>query len=207
MIVKVCGMRDAENIRQLETTGADLLGFIFYPKSPRFVAEPNEARLNCSLKKVGVFVNATLKDILSTVEKYKLDYVQLHGNESPMCCGNLKNLGLFVFKAFPIESEADLAKTEEYEGAVDYFLFDTKTAEYGGSGKRFDWSVLNHYKGDTPFLLSGGIRPESIDDLLNFQHPKLAGIDLNSGFESAPAMKDAEKLKDFIAKFRNQKNN
>lgn len=207
MIVKVCGMRNAENIRQLEKTDADFLGFIFYPKSPRFVSEPNEAILNCSLKKVGVFVNATLKNILSSVETYKLDYVQLHGNESPMVCANLKNLGLTVLKAFPIENENDLQNTKEYEDVVDYFLFDTKCADYGGSGKRFDWSVLNQYQGETPFLLSGGIKPESLNDLIAFEHPRFEGIDLNSGFEISPAMKDADLLKDFITKFRNQKNN
>lgn len=207
MIVKVCGMRNAENIREVERAGADLLGFIFYAKSPRFVTEANEAILNCPLKKVGVFVNAPTAEILQTAKDYKLDYIQLHGNESPEECLALRKEGFAVFKALPVESADDLRKTESYEGTVDYFLFDTKCADYGGSGKRFNWSVLSHYKGKTPFLLSGGINPDSIDDLLKFHHPQLAGIDLNSGFESAPAMKDALALNIFITKFRNQKNN
>lgn len=204
MLIKVCGMRDAENIRQVEALGIDWMGFIFYPRSPRFVGEtlagaPIVGAVHESpVRKVGVFVNASPEEIMEAAQKYKLDYLQLHGNESPDDCYALQKRGFALIKAFSIASEEDLEKTKEYEGRVDYFLFDTKCEGYGGSGKQFDWSVLAAYKGSTPFLLSGGIRPDSLEALRHFHHPRLAGLDLNSGFETAPGMKDVAKLKGFV---------
>ena len=131
-----------------------------------------------------------------------LDYLQLHGHESPDTCRTLRERGYAIIKAFPIADEEDLKMTADYEGRADYFLFDTKCSGYGGSGRRFDWSVLSGYKGRTPFLLGGGIAPDSVEAVRNFRHPKLAGIDLNSGFETAPGIKDAEKLKTFIDKIK-----
>mgnify|MGYP001733116714 FL=1 len=135
---------------------------------------------------------------METASAYKLDYLQLHGNESPEDCHTLQKRGYSLIKAFPIASKEDFKKTKEYEGRVDYFLFDTRCEGYGGSGKRFDWSILTGYKGETPFLLSGGIRPENAEAIRNFRHPRLAGIDLNSGFEIEPGLKDVDKLKNFI---------
>lgn len=194
MLIKVCGMRDPENIRQVAATGIDWMGFIFYAKSPRRV----KSIVHCQLKSVGVFVNATPEYMMEIANRYKLDYLQLHGNESPEVCHQLQKRGYALIKAFPVATEEDLIPTAEYEGRVDYFLFDTKCSGYGGSGKQFDWSTLAAYKGETPFLLSGGIQPDSIEAIRNFHHPRLAGIDLNSGFEIAPGIKDVRKIKAFV---------
>ena len=130
--------------------------------------------------------------------RYKLDYLQLHGNESPELCRELREKGYRIIKAISVSSEEDIRKTESYESAVDYFLFDTRCTGYGGSGQTFDWSILKHYEGQTPFLLSGGIRLELLPQLLRFSHPQLIGFDLNSGFESAPGLKDAKRIQSFI---------
>ena len=218
MLIKVCGMRDPENIRQVAGTGIDWMGFIFYARSARSIDSgqwtvdslkktdsPSNCQLStviCQLKRVGVFVNATPEYMMETANLYKLDYLQLHGNESPDTCYALQKRGYAIIKAFSIASADDLTCTTEYEGRADYFLFDTKCNSYGGSGKQFDWSILASYKGYTPFLLSGGIAPDSVDAVRNFRHPQLAGIDLNSGFETEPGMKDAEKIKTFIDKIK-----
>lgn len=203
MLIKVCGMREAENIRQVEALGIDWMGFIFYPRSPRFVGETFiEATSEQPVRRVGVFVNASPEEMIETARKYKLDYLQLHGNESADDCYALQKRGFALIKAFSIATEEDLEKTADYEGRVDYFLFDTKCSGYGGSGKQFDWSVLAAYQGSTPFLLSGGIRPESLEALRHFHHPLLAGLDLNSGFETEPGMKDVAKLKGFVGEAR-----
>lgn len=197
-------MREPANIRQVATLGIDWMGFIFYPKSPRYIAHEGfkmrrgeEGKLPC--RKVGVFVNAPLEEMLMATSDYQLDYLQLHGHESPDTCYALQKRGIAVIKAFAISSSEDLEKTNEYEGRVDYFLFDTQCEGFGGSGRSFDWSVLTAYQGETPFLLSGGISSDSMEAIRQFSHPHFAGIDLNSGFEIDPAMKDVERLKVFIA--------
>ncbi|GHV62475.1 N-(5'-phosphoribosyl)anthranilate isomerase [Bacteroidia bacterium] len=228
MLIKVCGMRDAENIRELSALSVDFIGFIFYAKSPRYVSTPSalwrelgEIGIGGKGKTVGVFVNETNEQILKIVHAQTpslvgdrgLDYIQLHGSETPQQCADLKQSGNKVIKAFPIAKAEDLEQTKQYEGIADYFIFDTKCAvsddcgvydnyggygNYGGSGKSFDWSVLQSYGGNTPFLLSGGINPDSVNAIRAFSHPQFVGIDLNSGFETAPAMKDIQKLKTFI---------
>lgn len=197
-IIKVCGMREADNIRALEQSGVDVIGFIFYPKSPRYVAE-KPAYLPFSAKRVGVFVNETLDTITAVANLYELDFIQLHGNESPEECRNLRKTGKKIIKAFSIAAKEDLYATKNYESVCDYFLFDTKCPDYGGSGKQFDWSVLENYTGNTPFLLSGGIDIDSIDSLKTFQHPQLVGYDLNSKFEISPALKDINLIERFLS--------
>ena len=199
MIVKVCGMRDAENIRQLEALGIDWMGMIFWPKSKRYVSTP-PAYLPQHVRKVGVFVDASLDAIRQHVEDYQLDIVQLHGQESPETLKALKPLTLI--KAFNIATPEDLQKTVAYEGLADYFLFDTKGKSVGGNGEKFDWSVLDSYQGETPFLLSGGIGSEDAQDIKTFHHPKCIGIDLNSRFETEPGLKDITKLKQFLEAIR-----
>jgi phosphoribosylanthranilate isomerase len=199
MIVKVCGMRDAANIRQLETLGIDWMGMIFWPKSKRYVSTP-PVYLPQHVRKVGVFVDASLDAIRQHVEDYQLDIVQLHGQESPDMLKVLKPLTLI--KAFNIATPEDLQKTEPYEGLADYFLFDTKGKSVGGNGEKFDWSVLDNYQGETPFLLSGGIGSEDAQDVKTFHHPKCIGIDLNSRFETEPGLKDITKLKQFLEAIR-----
>ena len=199
MIVKVCGMRDAENIRQLEALGIDWMGMIFWPKSKRYVSTP-PAYLPQHVRKVGVFVDASLDAIRQYVEDYQLDIIQLHGQESPETLKALKPLKLI--KAFNIATPEDLQKTVAYEGLADYFLFDTKGKSVGGNGEKFDWSVLDSYQGETPFLLSGGIGSEDAQDVKTFHHPKCIGIDLNSRFETEPGLKDITKLKQFLEAIR-----
>jgi phosphoribosylanthranilate isomerase len=204
-LIKVCGMREAENIRVVERLDIDWMGFIFYPSSPRYVpdAEAYAASIRlCAKAKVGVFVNAAVEEILEKTSRYRLDYVQLHGNESPSVCEALQKQGCPVIKAFSVAAADDLERTAAYETCAGYFLFDTKCDAYGGSGKRFDWSALDAYRGETPFLLSGGIHPGSVRELLRFGHPKMAGIDVNSGFETAPALKDAVRIETFIKQLR-----
>ena len=198
--VKVCGMREAENIREVEALGIDLMGFIFWPKSSRYVSE-RPVYLPTRCKRVGVFVNEDTETIKKIVEDYALDYIQLHGSESPEQISHLSPLTshLSIIKAFNIATTEDLEATKPYEGIVDYFLFDTKGKSVGGNGEKFDWSVLEAYHGDTPFLLSGGIGPEDVEDVkCQMSNVKCIGIDLNSKFELSPALKDINKLQEFI---------
>ena len=192
-------MRDAENIREVEALGIDLMGFIFWPKSSRYVSE-RPAYLPTKCKRVGVFVDENIETIKKLANDYALDYIQLHGSESPEYVQQLRNWQ--VIKAFNIATAADLGATKPYEGIVDYFLFDTKAQLPGGSGQQFDWHVLDEYHGDTPFLLSGGIGPDDAERIKAFNHPTCAGFDLNSKFEVAPALKDINELKEFINKVR-----
>ena len=239
-IIKVCGMRDADNIRAVEALGADWMGFIFWPGSKRYVARPS-GYLPIKAKRVGVFVDASIDDILRHVIEYRLDVIQLHGHETPdyiqklravfhaphhencncPACKGLATMPLLI-KAFSIATPRDLAATEAYAGLADYFLFDTKAAPVldaftsgspmakaapsppGGTGCQFDWSILDKYDGSTPFLLSGGIgandaqRLRALRALDGFPIEQCVGIDLNSRFEVAPALKDINKLKEFI---------
>lgn len=200
MIVKVCGMREAENIRAVEALGVDWMGFIFWEHSSRNVCQ-RPAYLPTRAKRVGVFVDAPLDVVCQHVEAFQLDVVQLHGSESPAYLQDLRSscdARLLIVKAFSIATRDDLLQTSLYEGLADYFLFDTKAQLVGGNGRKFDWSVLAHYDGSTPFLLSGGIGPDDASRLGAFSHQRLAGIDLNSRFEAAPALKNVELLKQFL---------
>ena len=199
MTIKVCGMRDVENIREVEALGIDLMGFIFWPKSSRYVSAP-PAYLPQHVKKVGVFVDACLDNIRQHIRDSQLDIVQLHGHESPEFAKALKPTT--VIKAFNIATTDDLLQTEPYEGIADYFLFDTKGKLVGGNGEQFDWSVLTAYNGRTPFLLSGGIGPDDTERIRTFYHPRCVGIDLNSRFEVSPALKDVNQLRTFIKEIR-----
>lgn len=196
-------MRDADNIRTIESLGIDLMGFIFYERSPRYISKkPDYMPEQC--RRVGVFVNECISTILSRVREFGLHAVQLHGRETPIECLSLRNEGLTIIKAFSISNEYDLRNTQLYEDKCDYYLFDTACPTYGGSGKQFDWSLLRHYKGETPFLLSGGIRKESLDDILAFHNPRFTGIDLNSGFERSPGIKDVKQLNEFISNIKKE---
>ena len=204
MIIKTCGMRDADNIRAVSELGIDWMGFIFWAPSSRYVSE-KPTFLPTRQKRVGVFVDARIEEVKSKADEYALDLIQLHGNESPAFCERLKaNSRQQLIKAFNIATQEDLEQTLPYEGLVDYFLFDTKAKMVGGNGTQFDWSVLSAYQGNTPFLLSGGIGPDDAEKVRNFHHPQLAGIDLNSRFELSPALKDIEKLKQFITEYNEQ---
>ena len=192
-------MRDAENIREVEALGIDMMGFIFWPKSSRYVSE-RPAYLPTGCKRVGVFVDEHVEQVQRIADAYGLDVIQLHGNESPEYVQRLQ--GRSLIKAFNIASPEDIGQTKAYEGIVDYFLFDTKGKSVGGNGEKFDWSLLSAYDGDTPFLLSGGIGPHDAEFVMAFRHPRCMGIDLNSCFEISPALKDVNKLKGFIKQIR-----
>lgn len=193
MKIKVCGMKDCKQVNALDSI-VDFIGFIFYEGSPRYVETTNPVR---HAQKVGVFVDATLSFVKKNVVKHSLDFVQLHGNESPEYC---RSIGKYVkvIKAFGILSKEDLQRTKDYAHVVNYLLFDTKTVNHGGSGRQFDWTILDDYTGTTPFILSGGICPKSLDTIQKLRHSQLAIIDLNSGFENAPANKNIEQLIPFI---------
>jgi len=205
-------MKEPENITQLLELPVDFIGFIFYEQSPRYAGNPKfESWVNKNkplfekVKKVGVFVNAEIERILNAVHDYELDFVQLHGNESPEYCRELKQYWEIstlhhakIIKAFAVDKEFDFQETKAYEGWCAYFLFDTKSPQHGGSGVAFDWSLLQQYTGITPFFLSGGISEDDIAAIRQLKVPALYGVDLNSRFETAPGVKDVEKLKDFM---------
>lgn len=203
MIIKVCGMRDEENIRQLEQLDIDWIGFIFYPDSPRFAGKRVEY-LPAKIKKIGVFVDQNPQVIRELAADNQLYAIQLHGSEPPWYCINLRLEGYKLIKSFGIDKDGHLpnAQLNAYEGKCDYYLFDTKTELHGGSGEKFNWSSLENYKGETPFILSGGISPEDADAIKSIQHPKFAGIDINSRFEHQPGIKNIEAIKNFIDKLR-----
>lgn len=200
-LIKVCGMKEGRNIRDIEQLGVNLIGMIFYSKSPRYVSGMPEY-LPKNAKRVGVFVNEDIGFIQAISERFSLDYIQLHGDESPEYCKSLQTNGIRIIKNFPIAEEKDLERTAQYEGLCDYFLFDTKCDTYGGSGKPFDWNILHNYEGKTSFLLSGGIDLSSIESLKAFKHPRLAGYDINSRFETRPGKKDVEKTAKFVKQMK-----
>lgn len=232
MIIKVCGMRDGENIREVSALGVDWIGLIFWEKSPRNVTMipthagimPDRSSLNPSPvtchyhKRVGVFVDEMAQNIITRVVNYQLDLVQLHGHETPTLIRNLRRTLADIrpvkfIKAISVANRNDIQTYKEYADCVDYFLFDTRksireTGERllpGGTGEKFDWSVLEAYDGEQPFLLSGGIGPDDAERVKAFltSHTspttsRCIGIDLNSRFEVEPGLKDVEKLQEFL---------
>lgn len=194
-------MKHPENIKALAALPIDLMGFIFYEKSPRYagnLAADALISVPASIQKVGVFVDAAEQDIRKIISQYDLQAVQLHGNEPPQLCEALKTQGVSVIKAFPIENSADLAACAAYEKVCDYFLFDTKTPQHGGSGKKFDWQLLSSYTGQTPFFLSGGIGADDAQALKQLHFSNLYALDVNSKFETAPGLKDLPKINAFL---------
>lgn len=205
--IKICGMKEPSNIREVSLLHPDYMGFIFHRKSPRCcISEGKDilGEITSSAKPVMVSVNMPEEELVSVATDWGFRILQLHGDESPETCGRLRNKGFEVWKAISISDSADgspFDSLEDYAGNVDMFLFDTATAMRGGSGKRFDWALLDKYNGGIPFMLSGGISPESADEILELQHPRLSGIDLNSRFEISPALKDPLLLRSFLEKF------
>jgi len=200
MKLKVCGMRYKENIADVAAMKPDYLGFIFYEKSVRFVRE-NTPIVASSIKKTGVFVNASLAYILEQIEKHHLQAVQLHGNESPQFCNELKQQNLEVIKVFSIKDQFDFSKLKPYEPVCDYYLFDTKGKLPGGNGYTFDWNVLKNYPSTKPYFLSGGIGLNQLENINEFKKIEASqycyAIDVNSSFEIEPGLKNIEKLKEF----------
>lgn len=228
-MIKVCGMREPENIRAVAQLGVDLIGLIFWPKSPRYVRNipiragivPDKPGFNMpalgETEKqgdrrpafVGVFVNEMPQTVITHAYNYRLDYLQLHGRESATYIDNLRRTlvpdilpNVKIIKAISIREASDLELWREYQGYADILLFDTKCKSVGGSGEHFDWSVLERYDGDIPFLLSGGIGPDDAEALKQFRHPLCIGYDLNSRFEESPGVKDIERIRLFLSAIR-----
>ena len=218
-------MRDSANIKEVVQLGVEWIGMIFYPKSSRYVTMvpslsgllPDRAtaddriapRTQRSFQKVGVFVDDTPQNIITRVVNYDLDIIQLHGSETPTLIRNLRRTidpdirpGIRIIKAISVNKPEDIDGYKTYADDVDYFLFDTQCPTVGGSGRHFDWDMLQRYDGDKPFILSGGIGPEDAGYVKSFHHPRCAGIDLNSKFETSPAFKDVEALKKFITEIK-----
>ena len=212
MKIKVCGMREPDNVADLLGLPIDYMGFIFYKKSPRNVkkgplidwVQKNVKAFN-GIKRVGVFVNSEIDFILNKVHDYKLDYVQLHGDESAEYCAEIQSFWAIstmrsakLIKVFSVDDDFDFSITKAYEAHCSYFLFDTKGAQKGGNGVKFNWNILEEYEGTLPFFLSGGIDPDAAESIRSLNLTQLHGIDINSRFEVKPGLKDIEKIKPFV---------
>jgi phosphoribosylanthranilate isomerase len=201
--IKVCGMRNAQNVAEVAALMPTYMGFVFYPKSPRYAAVLSAQTVRDiphEITPVAVFVNENMERMLSVCAEYGISTVQLHGQESPSACNALRNNGLTVFKAAALTSADDIAALQQYVGTVDMFVFDTKTADgtNGGSGRKWDWSLLDNYKLPVTYLLSGGIGPDDVQKIAYAQRPGMVGIDINSRFETSPGMKDVQLLTQFF---------
>jgi phosphoribosylanthranilate isomerase len=205
MIIKVCGMRNPENIRQVAALTPMLMGFIFWEGSKRSAIGLEQkvvAELPEYIRPVAVFVNPTVDQVIATSEKYGIKIVQLHGDETPQMCRELRRRGLTVFKAIGVDSRADLEQAAVYDGNVDLLILDCKSQHRGGTGQKFDWKILDRYPLATPYLLSGGIGPDDVGTIVGSLRKGMAGIDINSRFESAPGVKDLRLLTRFILTLR-----
>ncbi len=206
MKVKVCGMRDPENILEILKEGPDFIGFIFYDESKRFVNDQTLDYLRATkieTKKVGVFVNHDVQDLESIVNNYDLDFVQLHGNESPEYLRSIQGFDASIIKAFNVDESFDWNTLNAYDDLVEFFLFDTACSTYGGSGKKFNWDLIENYKLNTPFFLSGGISIEDVGQLKSLTAFKPHALDINSRFEIEPGIKDTTLVSEFLNKIRN----
>ena len=197
-------MRNQSNIEDLVKLKPDYIGFIFYPKSKRFVGElitdEIQALIPVYIQKVGVFVDEPFDNLLEKFRSNKLDMIQLHGSELPGYCERLKKLDIPVIKVFSIDSDFDFDTVKPFNPFCDYYLFDTAGDLRGGTGIKFDWNLLSEYKGETPFLLSGGISPEDVESIKEINHPKFAGVDINSKFEISPGLKSLVMVSSFVHK-------
>lgn len=203
MNIKVCGITEMKQLRQLEGLDIDFAGLIFYKESPRYIGDriskSELKKADFDLKKTGVFVNPEMIDVLDAIDDYGLEVVQLHGDESPELCEDL-SAEVEVIKAFRITGNEDIDKlVAPYDAVCDYYLFDTGGLKesIGGTGRQFDWSVLSKAKIEKPFFLSGGIGLEDAERIRAFKHPDLFGVDINSKFETSPGVKDMGRILQF----------
>lgn len=198
--IKVCGMREAHNIVEVGTRRPDYMGFIFYRKSPRYVGDgfTVPAHLPTTVRRVGIFVDAPVDEVIAAAQKHSLWGTQLHGRETPDYCAAVQAAGYKVIKAFPVDATFDFAGTSAYKELVDFFLFDTKGPLHGGNAMRFDWSLLKNYDQSVPFFLSGGVSPENVPGIRHLADMNLHALDVNSGIESEPGVKDLDRLTEFM---------
>lgn len=205
-LLKVCGMREPDNIAAVAALQPDFMGFIFYPKSSRYVGPELSramlAQLPAGIRKVGVFVDASVAEMLTQVAALGLDMVQLHGHETSATCQALRAAGVPVIKAFAVGEMLDVEVLTPYVGSCDYFLFDTKGVQPGGNGTAFDWNLLAAYELPVPYFLAGGLELAHAEALRNLRLPGLVALDLNSRFETAPGLKDPEQLRQLFATLR-----
>jgi phosphoribosylanthranilate isomerase len=205
--IKVCGMSDPFNVKEIAETAPDFMGFIFYPPSPRYVGDNPDMSLflnvPAGIAKVGVFVDSVKEMVVDIAKSANIEIIQLHGNESPEYCRYLKSLGLQVIKTFNVKNIIDYEIIKSYLQVCDYFLFDTETGMRGGSGRKFSWDKLAGYTIDKSFFLSGGIGPEDNWIIKIFKNKGLFGIDVNSSFEITPGIKDVNLVRSFINEIRN----
>ncbi len=201
-------MRNPQNIQDLITLQPDFIGFIFFPKSPRYVGLDWDVTIAksmpSSVNKIGVFVNESVEQIVLLASKYQLDGIQLHGSETPEICQAIKDKNLLVLKAFSVDESFDFEILKSYEVYCDFFLFDTKTPQHGGSGLKFDWNKLKEYSLSKPIFLSGGIMEDDVDEIKCLNIKQLYSVDINSKFEIEPALKDIKMVERFAQKLRQQ---
>jgi len=199
-------MREPSNIVEVAGLQPEYLGFIFYKKSPRCVPADFKipAEFPTTVKRVGVFVDEDLEQVITRVHQHHLDFVQPHGNESVAFCEKLKEQSIGVIKVFSVEDEFDFNVTKTYSDVADYFLFDTKGKYRGGNGQAFDWNLLQRYDQETPFFLSGGLSVDNISNVNTLKNLNLHAIDVNSGLESTPAVKDVVKVEEFIRNLKSK---
>ncbi|MDQ6758148.1 MAG: phosphoribosylanthranilate isomerase [Bacteroidota bacterium] len=209
MKIKVCGITKAEQLQQLDELGIDYAGLIYFSRSPRYVLDKLKSeevkKIAISIQKVGVFVNASEEDILTQIELYGLDAVQLHGDETPLFCNHISN-HVTVIKAFRIDKKNEQNidwMIKPYEEFCDYYLFDTGNDNaHGGTGEKFDWQILQSNKINKPFFLSGGISVDDAEEIKAFQHPFFYAVDLNSKFETEPGIKNMDQVKNFVEQIK-----
>lgn len=203
MLIKVCGLKEEVNLNKVSLADIDMIGLNFYPVSKRYLSnEINTSKISKNISMVGVFVNESYQEIIKLVEKYNLEYIQLHGDEDNVFCKKLREQ-VKVIKAISIKSSEDFHKAEAFTD-VDYILFDTKTKMYGGSGRKFDWSILDNYEGNIPFILAGGIKPDDVKAIKEINHKSFRGIDINSQFESEPGIKSVPEVYKFAYAIKNE---
>jgi phosphoribosylanthranilate isomerase len=209
MLIKICGMKYPQNIKEVAFLKPDMLGFIFYKKSSRYIGEDFDFTLLDDIREelatVAVFVNEELDKAEEIAARYGFEYVQLHGDESPDFCKVLDQQGVKVIKAFSMHAAFDFEHLNDYAPCCSYFLFDTKGVNRGGNGMTFDWSVLEKYKLSVPFILSGGLGAENVSEAISLSYPHLMGLDFNSKIEQEPGLKSVEKARQIINHVKHNK--
>lgn len=206
MLIKVCGVADNTCLTALQYSGVDLIGLIFYPGSPRYAVgkvDPLIASRITNADLAGVFVNASKEEVIEFAKKYSLKVLQFHGDESPEYCKSFREQ-FTVIKSFGISDVDSFKKCDDYNGCCDYFLFDTSGHERGGSGRKWDWRMLEFYEGKTDFILSGGISINDQKQLTAITNPVFAGVDINSRFEITPGVKDIKMVNAFTDSLNNE---
>lgn len=207
--IKICGLKHAENILEIAKYPINYFGFIFYQPSKRYILHQHsleELRIlveELSLQKIvpiAVFVDEKIEEMCRICQSVGISHIQLHGNETPQTCASLRDKGYIIIKAFGIDTSFNFEITSQYKNDCDYFLFDTKTPQYGGSGIPFDWEILKGYHVEKPFFLSGGIGLDELPSVLKISHPQLYALDLNSKLEIEPGLKNIELVKNAVGK-------